>query len=38
MQAKKYHFGIYDFSVAKKEAHILNLLYTMDAPYEELHS
>ena len=28
--SKKYAFGIYDFSVAKKEAHIVKLLETMD--------
>lgn len=34
----KYNFGIYDFSVAKKESHVLQLLYTMDSPYGTLHS
>ena len=36
--SKKYSFGIYDFSVAKKESHILQLMYTMDSPYGTLHS
>ena len=36
--AKKYGFGIYDFSVAKKESHIMQMLYTMDFPYGTLHS
>ena len=36
--SQKYSFGIYDFSVAKKESHILQLLYTMDSPYGTLHS
>jgi len=30
IQAKKYNYGIWDFSVAKKESHILSLLHTMD--------
>lgn len=34
----KYNFGIYDFAVAKKESHIQQLMYTMDSPYDSLHS
>lgn len=37
MQAHKYNFGIFDFSLARKETHVQKLLDVYDAHRENVH-
>lgn len=36
-KSKKYNFGIYDFTIAKKESHINSILRTYDCSNDTLH-
>jgi hypothetical protein len=37
IQADKYHFGIFDFALAKKETHVQKLLEVYDSHRERVH-